>query len=142
MDTNQHTEEKQHKQAIRAWTMYDWANSAFATTVMGVVLPTYFASYIAQGASVPIWGNAVAIGSLLAALLSPILGAIADFKASKKTFMAFFAALGIISTALRWCFMIAFCPTLPMRTKSTKFLQRATRWATSAAVCCSLSTRS
>ena len=102
MDTNQHTEEKQHKQAIRAWTMYDWANSAFATTVMGVVLPTYFASYIAQGASVPIWGNAVAIGSLLAALLSPILGAIADFKASKKTFMAFFAALGIISTALLW----------------------------------------
>lgn len=102
MDTNQHTEEKQHKQAIRAWTMYDWANSAFATTVMGVVLPTYFASYIAQGASVPIWGNAVAIGSLLAALLSPILRAIADFKASKKTFMAFFAALGIISTALLW----------------------------------------
>ena len=95
-------DEKEYKRSVRAWTMYDWANSAFATTVMGVVLPTYFATYIAQGASVPIWGNAVAIGSLIAALLSPILGAIADFKASKKKFMAFFIALGIISTALLW----------------------------------------
>jgi UMF1 family MFS transporter len=95
-------EEKQYKRSIWAWTMYDWANSAFATTVMGVVLPTYFATYIAQGAAVPIWGNAVAIGSLIAALLSPILGAMADFKASKKLFMAFFVALGVISTALLW----------------------------------------
>ena len=93
---------KENKKSIWAWTMYDWANSAFATTVMGVVLPTYFATYIAQGASVPIWGNAVAIGSLIAALMSPILGAIADFKASKKKFMAFFVALGVISTALLW----------------------------------------
>ena len=92
----------ERKRAIRAWTMYDWANSAFATTIMGVVLPTYFASYIALGDSVPIWGNAVAIGSLIAALISPILGAMADFKARKKLFMALFNALGVISTALRW----------------------------------------
>lgn len=92
----------ERKRAIRAWTMYDWANSAFATTIMGVVLPTYFASYIALGDSVPIWGNAVAIGSLIAALISPILGAMADFKARKKLFMAFFIALGVISTALLW----------------------------------------
>lgn len=91
-----------HKRSVWAWTMYDWANSAFATSVMGVVLPAYFADYISQGAAVPVWGQAVAIGSLIAALISPILGAIADFKASKKMFMAFFAALGVISTALLW----------------------------------------
>jgi UMF1 family MFS transporter len=90
------------KKAVNAWVLYDWANSAFATTIMGVVLPTYFADYIAKGASVPIWGKVVAIGSLLAALLSPILGAIADFKATKKKFMAFFVILGVISTALLW----------------------------------------
>lgn len=95
-------EKQQYKRSVRAWTMYDWANSAFATTVMGVVLPAYFGDYIAKGASVPIWGQAVAIGSLLAAIMSPILGAIADFKASKKKFMAFFIALGVISTALLW----------------------------------------
>lgn len=86
--------------AIRAWTMYDWANSAFATTVMAAILPNYFIMYIATEASLTIWGYTVAIGSLVAALISPILGAIADFKGSKKLFMGFFVALGVISTAL------------------------------------------
>jgi UMF1 family MFS transporter len=89
-----------HKLEIRAWTMYDWANSAFATTVMGAILPTYFSAYIAAGRSLSLWGYTVAIGSLLAALISPILGAIADFRASKKKFMAIFVALGVISTGL------------------------------------------
>jgi len=86
--------------AIRAWTMYDWANSAFATTVMAAILPNYFGIYIATEASLTLWGYTVAIGSLIAALISPILGAIADFRGSKKTFMGFFVALGVISTAL------------------------------------------
>jgi len=89
-----------HKLEIRAWTMYDWANSAFATTVMGAILPTYFSAYIAAGRSLSLWGYTVAIGSLLAALISPILGAIADFRASKKKFMTIFVALGVISTGL------------------------------------------
>jgi len=99
MNMNQSVENS-YKRTIRAWTMYDWANSAFATTIMGAILPTYFAAYVAVGQSVPIWGSAVAIGSLIAALMSPILGGIADFKASKKLFLGLFAALGIISTAL------------------------------------------
>jgi len=45
-------------------------------------------------------GYTVAIGSLIAALISPVLGAIADFRGSKKTFMAFFIGLGVLSTAL------------------------------------------
>ena len=100
MNLNQAIEEKTYKSVIRAWTMYDWANSAFATTIMGAILPVYFSEYIAPEASVPIWGSAVAIGSLIAALMSPILGGIADFKASKKLFLGLFAALGVISTAL------------------------------------------
>ena len=93
-------DELKHKLEIRAWTMYDWANSAFATTVMGAILPTYFSAYIAAGRSLSLWGYTVAIGSLLAALISPILGAIADFRGSKKKFMAIFVALGVISTGL------------------------------------------
>jgi len=88
--------------AIRAWTMYDWANSAFATTVMAAILPNYFGMYIATEASLTLWGYTVAIGSLIAALISPILGAIADFRGSKKTFMGFFVALGVVSTALMY----------------------------------------
>jgi len=86
--------------AIRAWTMYDWANSAFATTVMAAVLPNYYGLFIATETSLTLWGYTVAIGSLIAALISPVLGAIADFRGSKKVFMAFFVALGVISTAL------------------------------------------
>ena len=88
------------KKAIWAWTMYDWGNSAFATTVMAAILPNYFLTYIATTESLALWGYTVAIGSLIAALISPVLGAIADFRGSKKTFMAFFVGLGVLSTAL------------------------------------------
>jgi len=88
------------KRAQFAWVMYDWANSAFATTVMGAILPNYFAAFIALEGALSIWGYTVAIGSLIAALISPVLGAIADFRGSKKKFMAFFIGLGVISTAL------------------------------------------
>lgn len=88
------------KRAIRAWALYDWANSAFATTIMAAILPNYFSIFIATESSLSLWGYTVAIGSLIAAVISPILGAIADFRGSKKNFMAFFAAMGIISTAL------------------------------------------
>jgi len=93
-------EVKERKLAQRAWTMYDWANSSFATTVMGAILPNYFAAYIATEGALTLWGYTVAIGSLIAALISPVLGAIADFRASKKKFMAFFIGLGVVSTAL------------------------------------------
>jgi UMF1 family MFS transporter len=96
-------ENKAHKKAIWAWTMYDWANSAFATTVMAAILPNYFLAFIAVGASdksLSLWGYTVALGSLIAALISPILGSIADFRGSKKKFMLFFVIVGVISTAL------------------------------------------
>jgi len=93
-------EQKEKKRAQFAWVMYDWANSAFVTTITASILPNYFAAYIATEGALAIWGYTVAIGSLIIALLSPVLGAIADFKASKKKFMAFFIALGVISTAL------------------------------------------
>ena len=89
-----------HKRAIRAWTMYDWANSAFATTIMASILPNYFGMFIATEGSLSLWGYTVAIGSLIAAAISPILGSIADFRASKKVFMGFFVALGVVATAL------------------------------------------
>jgi len=89
-----------HKRAIRAWTMYDWANSAFVTTIGAAILPIYFSEYIKLDDALASWGLLVSIGSLIVALISPILGAFADFRGAKKAFMAFFVALGVISTAL------------------------------------------
>jgi UMF1 family MFS transporter len=96
--------EKKHKLDIRAWTMYDWANSTFATTMMAAVLPVYYATLGAAGDSPAMmtsrWGFTTALAALIAAVISPLLGAIADFRGSKKKFLAFFMVLGVISTAL------------------------------------------
>ncbi|HWQ45678.1 MAG TPA: MFS transporter [Longilinea sp.] len=97
-------EEKQHKSAIRAWTMYDWANSAFATTIMAAVLPVYYTSVAAGGLAPNIatayWGYTSSISALIAAIISPILGAVADFSGAKKKFLTIFMAIGVTGTAL------------------------------------------
>lgn len=95
---------KEHKRAIWAWTMYDWANSAFATTIMAAVLPVYYstvaASTLPPNVATAYWGYTTSIAMLLVALLSPILGAVADFQGAKKRYLAIFMALGVAGTAL------------------------------------------
>jgi len=97
-------EEKEHKRAINAWAMYDWANSSFATTIMAAVLPVYYASVaganLAPNIATAYWGYTTSLSALLAAILSPILGAVADFKGSKKRFLTIFMLLGVTGTAL------------------------------------------
>ncbi len=94
----------EHKRAIRAWTMYDWGNSAFATTIMAAVLPVYYSSVAA--ANIPAhmatayWGFTTSISALLAAIISPILGAVADFTGKKKRFLTIFMLIGVTATAL------------------------------------------
>ncbi|MFH1214732.1 MAG: MFS transporter [Candidatus Neomarinimicrobiota bacterium] len=87
---------------VFGWTMYDWANSSFATTVMAGFFPVFFKSYWSAGADVNVstamLGYANSIGSLFVAFLSPILGAIADQSSSKKRFLIFFAYLGVLMT--------------------------------------------
>lgn len=84
--------------------MYDWANSAFATTIMAAVLPVYYAQV--AGATLPgntatvYWAYTSSISLLAAALLSPVLGAIADFRGAKKRFLVVFMLLGVAGTAL------------------------------------------
>lgn len=102
--TQNFSDEKMHRREIHAWTMYDWANSSFATTIMAAVFPIYYATLGAPTESGAImtsrWGFTTAIAALIAAVISPILGALADFRGSKKKFLTFFMVLGVISTAL------------------------------------------
>lgn len=98
--------EKLHKKAIWAWTMYDWANSAFATTIMAAVLPVYYTSVAAEGVApnqaTALWGYTSSVGALVAAVISPILGAVADFRGSKKRFLTIFMGIGVAATALMY----------------------------------------
>jgi UMF1 family MFS transporter len=86
-----------------AWALYDWANSAFATTMLAAVLPIYVREVagagLPEGTAEAYWGYANAIGLLIVAALGPVLGALADHLGARKRFLAGFLALGVAATA-------------------------------------------
>ena len=94
---------KSDRKVIWGWALYDWANSAFATTVMAGFFPIFFKQFWSAGVDVNVstaqlgFGNSIA--SLMVALMAPILGAIADKGSAKKKFLIFFAYLGVLMTA-------------------------------------------
>jgi UMF1 family MFS transporter len=100
---------KNDPRTIFGWCMYDWANSAYITTAVTLV-PIYVANTVVgqQGAVLggrhyhpdSLWGLMVGTADLLAFLSAPVLGAIADFSASKKRFLLWFAYVGALFTVL------------------------------------------
>lgn len=104
--------EKQQKRRITAWAMYDWANSAYATTVIVAILPAYFAAAVVpEGGWTPpwggaplrattLWGYAMSLSAAFVFLLAPFLGAMADFSAAKKRMLMFCCFMGSICTLL------------------------------------------
>ena len=94
-------EAKALKRDRRAWYLYDFGNSAYAAVVLLAVYATYFKNQVVGGArGSQLWGISVGIAMLVVTVISPILGAIADFSGSKKRFLFFFTALSCVSTAL------------------------------------------
>ena len=103
---------KQQRKVIRAWCMYDWANSGFATSGIAAILPVYFVFLFKDamgdeavflgisftGSSM--WSLATAISTGFVALTSPILGVIADRVAIKKTLLWTYTITGCLFTAL------------------------------------------
>ncbi|MFM9277100.1 MFS transporter [Paenibacillus jiagnxiensis] len=91
-----------NRKAVRAWVLYDWANSGYATTVLAAVLPVFYATVAASTLDATTassyLGYTHAIGMLCVALLSPLLGALADLSGSKGGFLQIFTGIGIIST--------------------------------------------
>src|SRR5262249_42770101 len=90
---------------LRAWALYDWANSVFMTTVLQV-FPIYFRSVAAGDLPPAVAGARFALSTSLSvalvAVISPILGPLADHHAAKNPFLAFFPAIGASSTAGLW----------------------------------------
>jgi UMF1 family MFS transporter len=91
------------KKVVWGWAMYDWANSAFATTVMAGFFPIFFKQYWSYGADVNMstaqlgFGNSIA--SIVVAIMAPFLGAVADKGSARKKFLIFFAYMGVLMTA-------------------------------------------
>ncbi|MFH1279341.1 MAG: MFS transporter [Candidatus Eisenbacteria bacterium] len=89
---------------VNAWCLYDWANSAFATTVMAAFLPIFYAGVAAghlPGArATAYWGYTTAVSLAVAAILSPLAGAAADHLGRRKRFLLVFALFGALATSL------------------------------------------
>jgi len=87
----------------RAWAAYDWANSAFQCTIITAVFPVYFSSVAAADLPPAVATERFATSTTLAlaivAIISPVLGAYADFAGAKKRLLGMFLAIGVISTA-------------------------------------------
>ena len=94
--------------------MYDWANSAYITTVIAAILPNYFAKAIVGEAGVDIlgmnmtattlWGYMLGTAAFCVFLFAPVLGAIADFSSAKKRLLIGFAYMGsLFATMLYFC---------------------------------------
>jgi UMF1 family MFS transporter len=95
------TDDKQRKRQHWAWYLYDFGNSAYAAVVVLAVYSAYFKGTVVGGAQgTRLWGIAVGIAMLISAVISPILGTIADFSATKKRFLVGFSALSWIFTGL------------------------------------------
>ncbi|MDZ7330419.1 MAG: MFS transporter [candidate division KSB1 bacterium] len=95
---------KRYRTAINAWCMYDWADSAFATTIMAALFPPFYRSLVtnaglAENQATAYWGYTTSIALIAVALIAPILGAIADHTGGKKRYIALFVAIGVIATA-------------------------------------------
>lgn len=87
----------------RAWAMYDWANSAFMTTVIAAVFPVYFSKVVSAGVldetmATERFTATTTIALVVTAILAPILGTLADLRAQRKRYLTIFAMLGIFAT--------------------------------------------
>jgi len=83
------------------WYLYDVGNSAYAAVVILAIYAAYFKGHVVGGAEGSrLWGISVGIAMLVVALISPVLGVIADHTGQKKRLLIYFTILSVTSTAL------------------------------------------
>lgn len=87
---------------IFVWTLFDFANTSYSIVVVTFLYAVFFKKVVAEGSSIGdfYWSLGTSISMLITAVISPVLGAIADYSAGKKRFLLFFTILCIVSTAL------------------------------------------
>jgi UMF1 family MFS transporter len=91
-----------NRKAIAAWCVYDWANSAFTTLVVTFVYAAYFAQHFApdENTGTALWSRGIVVSSILIALLSPTMGAIADRGGNRRRYLIGTTLLCVIATAV------------------------------------------
>src|ERR1700720_3622207 len=92
------------RSAVISWIFFDWAAQPYFTLIPTFVFAPYFATHVASdpASGQSLWGFATAAAGLTIALLSPVLGAIADASGRRKPWIAAFGALLVVGAALMW----------------------------------------
>nr|WP_321259553.1 MFS transporter [uncultured Pseudodesulfovibrio sp.] len=90
--------------ALRAWALYDWANSGFAALVQTFVFAAYFTKAVAENETLGTaqWGNMMGVAGLIIGIGGPILGAVADRSGRRKPWLGLFTGVCITATFLLW----------------------------------------
>jgi UMF1 family MFS transporter len=103
---------KLSKKSIGSWMMFDWASQPFHTLIMTFIFAPYFTNTVAENGVIgqSYWGYALGIAGLLIAILSPILGSLADTTGPRKPWIFAFVCIGAISIFSLW-FMVPNSPT-------------------------------
>ena len=97
--------DKEYRTRVRAWTLYDWANSAFATTILAAVLPVYYSQVAGRtlgsaAQATAYWTATLSISLIVVAILAPILGTISDLRRRKKSLLAASVLIGAVGVSL------------------------------------------
>jgi UMF1 family MFS transporter len=97
-------QDRDYQRVVNAWAMYDWANSAFAVTILTAVFPVYYRSLVLDSGGAPAdatayWAYTTSLSLLVVAVIGPWLGAAADLAGATKRFLAVALALGVCGTA-------------------------------------------
>jgi MFS transporter, UMF1 family len=92
------------RSAVISWVFFDWAAQPYFTLITTFVFAPYFVGHVAADAASgqAMWGFATAAAGLVIALMSPVLGAIADASGRRKPWIGFFGALLVIGSCLMW----------------------------------------
>src|SRR6266481_8421639 len=90
--------------AVISWIFFDWAAQPYFTLITTFIFAPYFTSFVAPdpASGQALWGFATAAAGLMIALMSPVLGAIADANGRRKPWIAGFGALLVIGASLMW----------------------------------------
>lgn len=97
-------ERKTSRRAVAGWLLFDWAAQPYFTLILTFVFAPYFASALAanpvEGQAT--WGYATAVAGIIIAVLSPVLGAIADASGGRKPWIALFSVFLVVGSTLLW----------------------------------------
>ena len=90
------------KYKVFSWLLFDFANTSFSVIMVTFVFPLYFKNVICNGepSGDALWGFSISLSMLLVALISPVLGAAADYSGKRKRFLFVFTLISVLATAM------------------------------------------